>query len=210
MVSLDGDWDFRLVDTPDAVTRTMVEEPTTGWDTMPVPASWVFPPDVDERRFGSPIYLNIEMPFALDAPDVPDDNPTGVYRRAFRFPRRGATAHVPAHRVGRLAGHGVGQRRIRRAWARTAACPRPSTSPTTSGAATNDLAIVVPQWSDASWIEDQDQWWLPGLHRSVELVSVPTTSIADAGLVPGLARTAPPALDDRRLRRRRARGTTTT
>ena len=53
----------------------------------------------------------------------------------------------------------------------------------------NELAIVVPQWSDTSWIEDQDQWWLPGLHRSVELVSVPTTSIADAGLVPGSSTT---------------------
>ena len=47
--------------------------------------------------------------------------------------------------------------------------------------------IVVPRWSDASWIEDQDQWWMPGLHRSVELLSEHRSRLADAALVPGLA-----------------------
>ncbi len=51
----------------------------------------------------------------------------------------------------------------------------------------NEIAIAVPQWSDASWIEDQDQWWLPGLHRSVELRSEPRVRLADCALVPGLA-----------------------
>jgi beta-galactosidase len=29
---------------------------------------------------------------------------------------------------------------------------------------------VVCRWSDGSYVEDQDHWWMAGLHRSVELV----------------------------------------
>ena len=51
---------------------------------------------------------------------------------------------------------------------------------------TNTVCIVVPRWSAATWVEDQDQWWMPGLHRSVELVSVPTVALGDTATVPGL------------------------
>ncbi|MFW5829083.1 MAG: glycoside hydrolase family 2 TIM barrel-domain containing protein, partial [Planctomycetota bacterium] len=43
----------------------------------------------------------------------------------------------------------------------------------------NLLAIVVLRWSDASWLEDQDHWDLPGLARSVRLVSTAAVDIAD-------------------------------
>ncbi len=33
----------------------------------------------------------------------------------------------------------------------------------------NVLAVRVHQWSAASYLEDQDQWWLPGIFRSVTL-----------------------------------------
>ena len=43
----------------------------------------------------------------------------------------------------------------------------------------NTVAAVVVQWSDASFIEDQDQWWLGGLHREVYLYSTAPVYIAD-------------------------------
>ena len=135
---------------------------------------------------GAPAYLNIEMPFALHPPDVPADNPTGVYRQSFRVPttwrkRRtlvrigSADALALVWVNGTFVGLGKDSR-----------LPSSFDISDHLRRGVNDLAIVVPRWSDASWIEDQDQWWLPGLHRRVELVSVPTTAIADAGLVPGL------------------------
>ena len=48
------------------------------------------------------------------------------------------------------------------------------------------MCIVVPQWSASTWVEDQDQWWVAGLHRGVTLVSVPWVSLADTATVPGL------------------------
>ncbi len=178
--SLDGQWRFELVAGPDDVRARHVDGPTDGWSEITVPGTWV------RQGHGSPVYLNIEMPFALHAPDVPADNPTGVYRRTFKVPvawrkRRthlrigSADSFAIVWVNGELVGLGKDSR-------------LPSTFDVTDHLrrGENNLCIVVPQWSDASWIEDQDQWWLPGLHRRVELVSVPTTSIADAGLVPGL------------------------
>ncbi|HEY5155192.1 MAG TPA: glycoside hydrolase family 2 TIM barrel-domain containing protein, partial [Acidimicrobiales bacterium] len=177
---LDGTWRFALAAGPDAVTADQVGGSTDGWAEVAVPGTWVL------QGHGSPVYLNIDMPFALHAPDVPADNPTGVYRRGFRVPtawrarrtvlRIGSADSLAMVWVnGTFVGLGKDSR-------------LPSSFDLTEHLrrGVNDLAIVVPRWSDSSWIEDQDQWWLPGLHRSVELISVPMASIADAGLVPGL------------------------
>eukprot|EP00913_Durusdinium_trenchii_P000858 g799.t1 len=37
------------------------------------------------------------------------------------------------------------------------------------------LVAMVPMWCDGSYLEDQDQWWLTGIHRTVELHFVPDT-----------------------------------
>lgn len=44
------------------------------------------------------------------------------------------------------------------------------------GAESNDentLAVQVMRWSDGSYLEDQDHWWLSGIHRDVILFSKP-------------------------------------
>lgn len=178
--SLDGTWSFTLAPNPDAVTPDHITGPSASWSQVEVPGSWV------RQGHGSPAYLNLEMPFDLHAPDVPDDNPTAVYRRSFRLPaawrRRRTVLRVGSADSmamvwcnGEFVGMGKDSRLASdfdvSSWLRPG---------------DNELAFVVPRWSDASWIEDQDQWWLPGLHRSVELVSLPVVAIADAALIPGL------------------------
>ena len=37
----------------------------------------------------------------------------------------------------------------------------------------NLLSVRVHQWSPASYLEDQDQWWLPGIFRDVTLSARP-------------------------------------
>lgn len=44
---------------------------------------------------------------------------------------------------------------------------------------TNTLAVRVVQWSDGSYLEDQDMWWLSGIFRSVELYQRPLLHLAD-------------------------------
>ena len=35
------------------------------------------------------------------------------------------------------------------------------------------LHLVIARWSDGSFVEDQDHWWMAGVHRSVELIRRP-------------------------------------
>lgn len=43
--------------------------------------------------------------------------------------------------------------------------------------AANDLTVRVYQWSDGTYLEDQDMWWLSGIFRDVELLGVPYAGI---------------------------------
>ena len=83
--SLDGKWDFLLVDSPpDApsgwtdVGHDLSENP---WRQIRVPGVWTRQ-GVDDL----PQYTNVVMPWAGNPPDVPERNPTGLYRTAFARP----------------------------------------------------------------------------------------------------------------------------
>ena len=43
----------------------------------------------------------------------------------------------------------------------------------------NRLAVRVHQWSAASYLEDQDQWYLPGIFRQVHILHRPRNSVDD-------------------------------
>ena len=51
-------------------------------------------------------------------------------------------------------------------------------------AGANLLAFMVVRYSDASFIEDQDQWWYGGIYRSVYLYSTDFAYIADVDARP--------------------------
>ena len=46
----------------------------------------------------------------------------------------------------------------------------------------NVLAAMVVRWSDATYLEDQDHWFMAGLHRGVHLYSTGPVYIADVSL----------------------------
>src|SRR5699024_7526218 len=43
----------------------------------------------------------------------------------------------------------------------------------------NELTVRVYQWSDGTYLEDQDMWWLSGIFRDVELYTQPHIGIED-------------------------------
>jgi beta-galactosidase len=172
--SLDGTWQFAFLDRPESVTADHTSGALTAaqeWAPITVPGTW------NTQGYGEPHYTNVVMPFPNDPPEVPTENPTGVYRTTFRLDgswsdrrtilRLGGTDSV--HYVfvnGRAIGMGKDTR---------VTSEYDITEALRSGA--NTLVIVVIRWSDATWLEDQDQWWLAGITRSVELVSVPEAHI---------------------------------
>jgi beta-galactosidase len=181
LTSLNGTWDFQLLARPEDLRAEHVAlTPKGKWAPIVVPGTW------NTQGFGKPHYTNVIMPFRLDPPEVPTENPTGVYRTTFRMDkawkgrrtilRLGGTDSV--HYVF-VNGEAVGMGKDTRV-----TTEYDITEQLTKGE--NTLVIVVVRWSDATWLEDQDQWWLAGITRSVELVSVPQTHLFDVVSFTGL------------------------
>ncbi len=179
--SLDGHWSFLLMDrpgnAPDGWTES--DHDTRGWTRLVVPGCWT------RQGVGDlPHYTNIVMPWPdLDPPDTPERNPTGLYRTTFSVPEAWAGRNVILHLGGVESvavvwcnGRFVGMGKDSRLPSEFDLTPM-----LTSG--TNTLAIMVIRWSDATWIEDQDQWWHAGLHRSVHLESRGEVRLADVSVV---------------------------
>jgi beta-galactosidase len=196
-LALDGDWSFRLWDRPDdvpdeavAADADLVEgDGRTGWCPLAVPGNWPLQGWQMGRDWDVPVYTNVRMPFSAPAPAVPEANPTAVYRRQVSIPKRWAGQRVVLHIGGaeslvvvHVDGTPVGMAKDSRLASEFDITPwvRPGRRHT--------LALVVIRFSDASHIEDQDQWWLAGLHRSVHLYATDLVHLADvhvdAGWVP--------------------------
>lgn len=187
-LDLGGDWRFRLWPHADPDGEPwLVEHDDSGWDTLPVPSHWVLHGD---GAYGRPAYTNVVYPFPVDPPHVPDENPTGDHRRSFELPESFAGAErvllrldgvESAHRVwlnGQEVGTGTGSRLVQE-YDVTAAL-RPGT---------NVLLVRVHQWSAATYLEDQDQWWLPGIFRDVTLLARPAGALDDVWVQAGYEHT---------------------
>jgi beta-galactosidase/beta-glucuronidase len=173
---LSGTWRFRLVDRPRAIPHDFAQPSydDESWALLAVPSHWQL------HGFGRPQYTNVGYPFPVDPPRVPSDNPTGCYRVAvdlsddwtggdrvvLRFEGVDSAFHVWWN--GALVGYSQGSR-------------LPSEFDVTSFVHqdANILAVAVYQWSDGSYLEDQDMWWLSGIFRDVSLLRRSDLHLAD-------------------------------
>lgn len=178
-LSLNGGWSFRLSPTADAEDDSFAAEgyDAGGWAEVSVPGHWVLQGD---GAFGAPIYTNHLYPFPVDPPRVPTENPTGDHLRYFDLPEGwpadgGAVVRFDGvescARVW-LNGTEIGEFKGSR-------LPHEFTVGHLLKPAGNVLAVRVHQWSAGSYLEDQDQWWLPGIFRDVTLLHRPVGSAVD-------------------------------
>ncbi|MEW2401308.1 glycoside hydrolase family 2 TIM barrel-domain containing protein [Streptomyces sp. NPDC046862] len=167
-VALDGRWRFQLLPSPDA-------EPGPTWSSSSVPGAWTTQDTAD-----LPQYTNVRMPWAEFPPDSPAANPTGVYEREVDIPadwagRRivlqvgAAESVLLVHVDGRPVG--ISKDSHLAAEFDLSGAVR-SGEPAT-------VRLTVVKWSDASHIEDQDQWWHGGITRSVLLYATDPLHLAD-------------------------------
>lgn len=176
---LDGAWSFSLFARPEDVPNEAVSADfdDSQWAAIDVPGNWTM------QGFDRPHYTNVQMPFKESPPDVPDENPTGVHRRGFEIPKSWHGRRVVLHFGGaesvlvvHLNGVFVGMSKDSRL---------PAEFDVTSylNPGNNSLAVTVVRWSDASHLEDQDHWWMAGLHREVLLYATGAARIADMAVV---------------------------
>lgn len=172
---LNGIWKFSYSETPAHTPNGFYEEDynVTEWDDLEVPSCWQM------KGYGSPHYTNTVYPFPIEPPHVPTENPTGCYRRNFFIPEHwsdyaitlrfeGVDSAFHVWINGREIGYNQGSR-------------LPSEFDITDAlrVGSNSLSVRVYQWSDGSYLEDQDMWWLSGIFRDVYLIATPKVHLQD-------------------------------
>ncbi|MEE2524712.1 glycoside hydrolase family 2 TIM barrel-domain containing protein [Pseudarthrobacter sp. J75] len=172
-LTLNGDWLFRL--SPgirQAPEGWQSGADSSGFTTLPVPSSWPM------HGHGKPAYTNVQFPFAVEPPHVPEANPIGDYLVEFdagpEFLPNALLRFDGVDSAGTVWLNGVelGTTRGSRL-----AHEFDVTGVLREGR--NVLAVRVAQFSAASYVEDQDMWWLPGIFRDVTLQARPQQGIED-------------------------------
>ncbi|MEU1443016.1 glycoside hydrolase family 2 TIM barrel-domain containing protein [Streptomyces mirabilis] len=167
-LSLDGSWRFQLLPTPTSA-------PGLAWSSLQVPGSWTTQ-DTDDL----PQYTNFTMPWGEFPPTSPDANPTGVYEREVDVPAEWAGRRIVLQ-VGaaesvlliHVDGRPVGVSKDSHLAAEF------DLSDVVRPGERASLRLTVVKWSDASHLEDQDQWWHAGITRSVLLYATDPLWLAD-------------------------------
>jgi len=178
-MSLNGTWAFHLEDAPRDAPQDfwLPSYDIDDWASITVPSNW------ELEGFGKPWHRlthQIWEKKGIGPPNVPEDyNPTGSYRRTFTIPAgwtgQQVTLHVGAATAAMYVwvnGREVGYSEDDRLPAEFDITPYLLPG-------NNVLAIRVLQWSDGSYIEDQDHWRMSGIHRNVYLEMAPQTQIFD-------------------------------
>ncbi len=174
-LDLDGRWRFQLLTRADA-------EPTDRWGEIVVPGAWTMQGAGDH-----PHYTNVVMPFDRQPPTVPAEDPTGLYERSFELPDAWRDRRVILH-VGAAESVLIvtlNDREVGLSKDSHLAAEFDITDHVRPG--TNTLRLRVIKWSDASYIEDQDQWWHGGITRPVFLYATGAVHLADIRAIGGLA-----------------------
>ena len=181
VLSLDGTWSF-VYHCTDPTPWANVEEPwdepavSDDADTIDVPSHWVLR---GNGRYGRPAYTNVDFPFPVDPPYPPEANPVGDYHRTFEMPDGWEDDLVALRFDGVESQASVW---VNGAWVGMARGSRLAhefdiTDRVHPGE--NTITVRVHQFSPGSYLEDQDQWWLPGIFRSVSLRRLAPGSIED-------------------------------
>jgi beta-galactosidase/evolved beta-galactosidase subunit alpha len=172
---LNGTWRFAFAPAPELAPEGFekpdLDDADSPWVGIEVPMSWQM------AGHGRPWYTCARYPFPVDPPRVPNENPTGCYRRRFDLPEAwaGMRVHLTFDGVdsafhvwvnGAAAGFSKGSRLS--AEFDITDLVRPGV---------NMLAVRVCQWSDGSYVEDQDMWWLSGIFRDVYLTARPAVHV---------------------------------
>jgi beta-galactosidase len=175
VLPLDGTWRFQLLRHADAPTGDT-------WGEAAVPGCWTM-----QDTWDRPHYTNVQMPFPGEPPHVPELNPTGVYERTFDVPDAWAGRRIVLH-VGAAESTlvvRVNDTQVGLSKDSHLAAEFDVTDAIRPGVNTLNLRVV--KWSDATFVEDQDQWWHGGVTRSVFLYATHRTYLADIRAIGGLA-----------------------
>jgi beta-galactosidase/beta-glucuronidase len=173
---LSGNWHFHYANSPNEVPKGFYEENFNfdQWGTIKVPGNWQM------QGYGRPLYSSSKYPFPIHPPFVPKQNPVGCYLKRFYLPEdwdhsrtnlvfEGVDSAFHLWVNGEFIGYSQGSHLH---------SEFNITEVLRTGE--NIVGVQVYQWSDGSYLEDQDKWRLSGIFRDVYLSASPEVQIRDA------------------------------
>ncbi|MBI5877810.1 MAG: DUF4981 domain-containing protein [Chloroflexi bacterium] len=172
---LNGRWRFHYGQSPDDVPPGFerADFDASAWAEIAVPGCWQM------QGYGKPVYSNINYVIPMDPPYVPDANPVGVYRRQFTVPDEwdGQPVFIVFEAVASAFELWVNGQRV--GFSKGSHMPGEFRLTSVLRAGVNTLAVKVYQWSDGTYLEDQDMWRMSGIFRDVYLLARPALRIRD-------------------------------
>ena len=166
---LNGEWDFKYyrrdIDCPAVVTD---------YDKIPVPSCWQC------EGIEKPYYTNVNYPYPVDPPYVPDDNPVGVYRTFIELDDEKASMKnyivfegvAPCFELF-INGEYVGFSTVSHSTSEFSVKLLPGR---------NEMVVKVYKMCASSYLEDQDFFRNTGIFRDVYLLSRPDGHLFDIDL----------------------------
>ena len=172
---LNGTWAFkyfeRVVDVPEDLFTGDAD--LKGWDTIPVPSCWQM------HGYGHPWYTNVNYPIPVDPPFVPDDNPSGVYAVNIEYSEDSVCnkPFIVFEGVSSFFYLYVNGKKVGFSKASHMQSEFNLTGILKNGM--NRITVQVLQWSDGTYLEDQDFLRFSGIFRDVYLLFRPSEFIQD-------------------------------
>lgn len=181
--NLNGIWKFMFLDAPEYSPEGFFNSDfdVTKMDDITVPGNWQL------QGYGKMHYSDLWYNFPINPPYVPTENPTGIYKRTFfveesyrdkkiiiRFCGVDSAYHLW------INGKEVGYSKVARNESEF------DITDLIRVGEENDVTVRVYQWSDGTYLEDQDMWWESGIFRDVELIGVPKDGINDYKVIADL------------------------
>ena len=177
--SLSGAWRFHLAPRPEAVPAGVerADFDDGAWAEIPVPSHWQL------EGHGRPQYTNVIYPFPVEAPLVPSENPTGCYRREVTLePEWLEKGTLVCRFEGVDSAFHLFWNGVPVGYSQGARLPAEFDVSEFARPGRNVVTVLVYQWSDGSYLEDQDMWWLSGIFREASLIWRPPVYLADVAV----------------------------
>lgn len=174
VISLNGTWAFRYFssyqEAVDPEEGLSFDEEEMG--QIPVPSCW------QNQGWGRHQYTNVRYPIPCDPPYVPEENPCGLYVRHLQVEDPSAFhwflnfEGVDSCFYLWVNGEFVGYSQVSHSTSEF-----DLTGLLTAG--DNTLAVLVLQWCDGTYLEDQDKLRMSGIFRDVYLLARPEHHVRD-------------------------------
>lgn len=177
-ISLNGEWNFLYREAPELSPEGFMNTDTDlgGWDVIDVPSVWQL------RGYDRMHYTDVLYLFPVNPPFVPTENPTGIYKKKFNLDGEWLKENTILKFHGVDSAYDVWVNGRHAGYGKVSRLPGEYDITEYVKEGENDITVRVYKWSDGTYLEDQDMWWLSGIYRDVELINEPKEAILDAAV----------------------------